>query len=194
MTADRLTLAEVAERYGVHAQSVRKRLGAGDFPNATKDQRGRWLLDPAEVEAVTGWPPRGDPGSTRTGPVEQPSPLVLLDQLAPLLQRIANAERERADAEAAARIAEHRADAAAAAAEDAEHRAEVAEAAAAAAAERADAAEHRADDAEQRAEVAEAARTAPAPVRVPAWIVAALVAGGVLLGALVVALVVAAIG
>ena len=116
MTADRLTLRETADRFGVGPTAVRKRLDAGQFPGAAKDARGRWTLDPVEVETVTGWTRRDTPNATPPAGDTAGSALVLLDQLAPLIQRVANAERERADAEAAARIAEHRVEVAEAAA------------------------------------------------------------------------------
>jgi hypothetical protein len=113
VTADRLTLRETADRFGVGPTAVRKRLDAGQFPGAAKDARGRWTLDPVEVETVTGWTRKDTPAPTPTPRDTPGNALVLLDQIAPLLQRVANAERERADAEARARIAEHRADTAA---------------------------------------------------------------------------------
>lgn len=113
MTGDGLTIEQTAERYGVHPQTVRKRISAGAFAAATKDQRGRWRLDPAEVEAVTGWTatapaldrPAGEGLSTGSS-----SAVALYEQLAPLFQRVSNAEQERADAQVAARVAEHRAE------------------------------------------------------------------------------------
>lgn len=110
-----LSIDEAATRYDVHPQTIRKRLAAGDLPGSVKDNRGRWRLDPAEVERVTGWEAtviRDSPADSTPAArsVEQvpTSALQLLDQLGPLLERVSNSERDRADAQAAARIAEHR--------------------------------------------------------------------------------------
>jgi hypothetical protein len=110
-----LTIDQTADRYGVHRQTVAKRLDQLPDASKRKDVRGRWLLDPATVEEVTGWsaaapaPERAAPaGSSAAAPAGAGSALQLLDQLAPLLQRVSTAEQERADAVAAARIAEHR--------------------------------------------------------------------------------------
>lgn len=110
---DRLSIEETAERFGVHPQTIRKRLGAGDLPGSTKDRRGRWMLDPDEVADVTGWravvDPAVHPQAARVEPGST-SGLVPFDQLVPLLERVSNAERDRADADARARIAEHERD------------------------------------------------------------------------------------
>lgn len=106
-----VTIDEAAARYGVHRQTVAQRLA--DLPDdaCRKDPRGRWMLDPATVEGVTGWAAADSAPTVAPGPVDAAAPsttLALFDQVAPLLQRVGNAARERADAEARATIAEHR--------------------------------------------------------------------------------------
>lgn len=104
---DRLTIDAAARMFGVHRQTVAKRIG--DLPDDAKgkDRRGRWLLDPDALAEATGWS-RAQPPLDPDEPAGSTGGLVSLEAFAPLLERIGNAERERADAQRDARIAEHR--------------------------------------------------------------------------------------
>jgi hypothetical protein len=116
---ERLTITQAAERAGVARSTIRRALDRGRFPGAIRDddQARTWLIPAGELDQA-GYRPRngatGASGASLSTP--QPAPqagasvgaLALLSELGPLLERVSNAERERADAEAEARIAEHR--------------------------------------------------------------------------------------
>ena len=108
---DALTLRQAAERVGVARTTIRRALDRGRFPGAYRDEDPphAWRVPLADLDAA-GYRAvdDGEPGPT-SAPTATAVPALLSD-LAPLLERVTNAERERADAEATARVAEHRAE------------------------------------------------------------------------------------
>ena len=108
---DALTLREAAERVGVARTTIRRALDKGRFPNAYRDDAPphAWRVPLGDLTTAGYQPVETTPASTPPAPASASVPALLSD-LAPLLERVSNAERERADAEAAARIAAHRAE------------------------------------------------------------------------------------
>jgi excisionase family DNA binding protein len=104
-----LTAAEAAEILGVSERSVRRRLAAGRLPGLQVD--GRWMVEAAAVtgpDTVTGRPDRsanGDRTSGQSGPVDVQA---LVDALADMAGRYAEALERNAALEARALLAEGR--------------------------------------------------------------------------------------
>ena len=108
---DALTLREAAQRVGVARTTIRRALERGRFPNAYREDTApyAWRVPLADLDAA-GYR-AVDLGGPSPGSTPAPSAVpALLSDLAPLLERVTNAERERADAAATARVAEHRAE------------------------------------------------------------------------------------
>lgn len=108
----RFTMSEAAERAGVSRSTIRRRVEAGDFTNATKDDEGVWripvedllaagftLSRPAEVEAETQTPP------SERAQVEAEELAELRREVVELRARV---EVERAQRQAAEQVAAER--------------------------------------------------------------------------------------
>lgn len=110
-----VTIGEAADLTGRHRTTIRRALDRGDFPGARQDPGpvGAWRIPLDELTDAyrVATPTHADPpAAAPSAPNAQGSALALLSELAPLLQRVQDAERERADAQADARIAEHERD------------------------------------------------------------------------------------
>jgi excisionase family DNA binding protein len=46
-----LTVYEVADHFGVHAETIRRWVHAGRFPAPVNPANGRWRFDPADITA-----------------------------------------------------------------------------------------------------------------------------------------------
>lgn len=113
MSDDRLTITDAARLLGVHRNTVRNRIRAGQYPSArldTDDQgRQTWTLDPGDLALPEGTtaPPR----ETRESPDVVTRALApLMAELVALTDRLAQAQQDRADADVARRVAEHERD------------------------------------------------------------------------------------
>jgi len=124
MTDGRLTITDAARLLGVHRNTVRNRIRAGQYPSATldTDDQGRqvWTLDAQDLDLPEGAtaPPRETrktPGTPRPGSPETPDGMTralapLMAELVALTDRLAQAQQDRADADVARRVAEHERD------------------------------------------------------------------------------------
>lgn len=115
---DTLTIGQAAKLAGKHPTTVKRALSRGAFPGAARGEGASapWRIPRDELDALYG-PLDAPPDAPEhpagpDAPSAAPSASVALpySDLAPLLQRLTDAEHDRANAERDARVAEHRAE------------------------------------------------------------------------------------
>lgn len=118
------TITEAADAAGVARSTIRRALDRGDFPNAAQDDddpRSPWRIPTGDLEAA-GYAPQeppqaapqaagpdatGSPLSAPQGAPQEPSrALISLADVAPIFDRLADAERRAGEAEGRAHAAE----------------------------------------------------------------------------------------